>query len=68
MTLDEPNHCAELTPAFYANVGAYWTWISAHPERRIVLAGGGTNQYGVDGASYSGVLAARVIRERLDSN
>jgi hypothetical protein len=59
------NHAPTLTPAFYQAVAAYWTWIDTTPGRHIVLAGSASNQYGMDGASFSGKLAAEAVLKKM---
>lgn len=56
-----PVHAPTLTPAFYKAVDAYWKWIDQTSSRHIILAGAGTNQYGMDGASFSAKLASELV-------
>lgn len=60
-----PFHAPALTPAFYRAIDTYWRWIDGAKDRRIVLAGSAANQYGMDGASFAGRLAADVVFARL---
>jgi hypothetical protein len=60
-----PFHAPTLTHEFYSAVDTYWKWIPTAKDRRIVLAGAGSNQYGMDAASFSGRLAAEVVLDKM---
>lgn len=60
-----PYHAPSLTPAFYKAVDTYWKWIGTQTNRKIILAGQSANQYGMDGASFSGRLAADAVLKKL---
>jgi hypothetical protein len=60
-----PVHAPALTPTFYKSVDAYWKWIDQTSTRRVILAGAGANQYGMDGASFSAKLAAELLKKKM---
>lgn len=60
-----PTHAPSLTPAFYKSVDTYWKWIEKKSSRHVILAGQGSNQYGMDGASFSAKLASELVKKKM---
>jgi hypothetical protein len=63
--ISNPVHAPALTPAFYKAVDTYWKWIDQTSTRRVILAGAGVNQYGMDGASFSAKLASDIVKKKM---